>query len=519
MAGAENMLAKMNAMPAGKKTAILALLVMTIAGTMLLFSWIEKADYQVLYSNLSEADAGRIVQELRDKKVPYRLEGAGVILVPSSEVYDLRLDLASSGLPQGGSIGFEIFDNTSFTTSEFVQKLNFKRALEGELSKTIRSLTGVDQCRVHLVIPDKSIFAFQEEKPETSAAVFISLAQGRKLNAHEIQGVVHLVSSSVEDLRPESITVVDSKGELLTRPTDDSLMGLSNTQMEYQQSFEKNMISKITSILEPVVGRGKVQAKVSSQFDFTRSERTEETYDPEGVVVRSEQKSTEKTTSGGGTAGIPGTASNLPGGAAGQASSSGGQSQKQDEMINYETSKTIKRVVESPVTLERLTVAILIDGLLPSQEKSVEKPEDYVKRSEDDIRYYEDIVRKTIGFTEDRGDEISVTVMPFTKIETGEIIEAKSNYMPLVFTVLKYFVPLVVALLVIFFVIRPLINVITKAPAAPVAAQGVEVGVGVGVGAGGTPAAELTSKSDVVEWAGENPQEAAGVVREWLEEH
>ena len=208
MAALENVLENIKLMPAGKKIAILAVMVISIAGLLLLFAWIQKADYQVLYSNLSEEDAGRIVQELSDKRIPYRIGPGGAVLVSSDRVYDLRLQLAAEGLPQGGGVGFEIFDNASFTTSEFVQKLNFRRALEGELSRTIRALAGVQQSRVHLVMPDKSIFAFQDSKSEATAAVFVTLKPGGKLSRREVEGIVHLVSSSVEDLVPDRKSVV-----------------------------------------------------------------------------------------------------------------------------------------------------------------------------------------------------------------------------------------------------------------------------------------------------------------------
>ncbi|UCE71566.1 MAG: flagellar M-ring protein FliF [Nitrospiraceae bacterium] len=520
MAAGDNILDAIGAWPASKKTAILAVLIVTIAIAVLLFAWFQKADYQVLYSNLSEEDAGRIVEELRSKKVPYELSPGGTVMVSAEKVYDLRLEMASQGLPQGSGVGFEIFDNTSFTTSEFVQKLNFKRAMEGELSRTIRSLSGIEQCRVHLVIPDKSVFAFQDNKSTATAAVFVSLNKGRKLSASEVDGIVHLVSSSVEDLGPANITVVDDRGELLTRPADDSAMSLSGSQMEYQQSYEQNLMTKIVGILEPVVGRGKVRARISSTFDFTRSERTEETFDPEGVVVRSEQKSTEKTMSGSGSSGVPGTASNLPGGGGAQYSPSQGQSQKQDEMINYETSKTITRVVESPVTLERLTVAILIDGILPSQKASIENAEQYTVRTEDDMKYYEEIVKKTIGFTDDRGDEITVNVMPFEQVQVPEMAEAKMDYMPIVLTTMKYVVPIIIFLVIYMVVLKPLLRAVTTAlpqRSAPVA--------GASAVTGEQPLTELPLQpkeapveKQVAEWANGNPREAATLVKSWLEE-
>ena len=516
MAALDNIVENLKSIPTGKMIAMFLIVVVSFAGMLLLYSWVQKADYQVLYSNLSDDDTGRIVQELREKKVPYKLEPGGAVLVSGDKVYDLRLQLASEGLPQGGGVGFEIFDETSFTTSEFVQKLNFKRALEGELSRTIRSLSGVQQSRVHLVMPDKSIFALQNNKSETTAAVFVTLRKGRMLSRAEVEGIVHLVSSSVEDLSTESITVVDNKGTLLTKPSDD-VMGLSGTQMEYQHDFEQKMMSRIVSILEPVAGKGKIKARVSAEFDFTRTERTEEVYDPDGIVVRSEQKSTEKTTSGISGGGIPGTASNLPGGTAGRSGSSGGKSQKQDEMINYETSKTIKHIVEAPVTLERMTVAIVIDGILASQQDSVENAEQYAVRSEENIKYYEDIVRKTIGFSEDRGDEISVTVMPFERIETGEIGEAPIDYMSILVTVLKYLVPLVIALLFFFIVLRPIVSSLTAA------APGGRAGVTRVVKAApeeveALQPKEIPMEKQVIEWASQNPQKAAGLVKGWLEE-
>ncbi len=515
MAAFDNIVEQIKVMPASKKVTLLGVIVVSFASMMLLFAWIQKIDYQVLYANLSEDDAGRIVQELSERKIPYEIGSGGAVLVPSDKVYDIRLQLASAGLPQGGGVGFEIFDNTKFTTSEFVQKLNYRRALEGELSRTIQSLSGVKQGRVHLVMPDKSIFAFQESKPRTSAAIFLTLNNGRKLNRAEVEGIVHLVSSSVEDLTPQDITVVDDKGSLLTKPSDDTMMSLTGTQMEYQQNFEKNMGSKVVSILEPVVGRGKVNARVAASFDFTRSERTEEIFDPEGAVIRSEQKSTEKSTSGS-PGGIPGVASNLPG-EAGQPVSSRGQSQKQDEMINYETSKTVTRIVDSPITLERLTVAILIDGILPNQKGSVENPEQFIVRSDEDRKYYEDIVRKTIGFTEDRGDEISVTIMPFQDVAAVDMPAVEKDYMPLVLTVVKYLAPAIVALLFFLIVLRPLIKSLSRGiPAsAPAAAAG--------SGAESELEAPLQVKEiplekQVIEWANNNPQQATGLVKGWLEE-
>ncbi len=516
MAELNNVLGNLKEMPAGKQFVLLLVIVISIASMVFFYNWIQEADYQVLYSNLSEEDSGRIAQELQAKNIPFQVGAGGALLVPSGKVYDVRLQLAAEGMPQGGSVGFEIFDNTSFTTSEFVQKLNYRRALEGELSRTIRSLSGVEQSRVHLAVPDKSLFALSAKNTEASAAVFITLANGRKLSSSEVQGIVNLVSSSVEDLSAGSITVIDNKGDLLTKPSSGDAISISGTQMEYQNGFEKSIMNKVVSILEPVVGKGKVNARVSAEFDFTQSERTEETFDPEGAVIVSEQKTTEKSSSGNPGSGIPGTESNLPGGA-GVGSSSREQSQKQDEMINYETSKTVTHVVESPITLERITVAILIDGILPSQKDSIENADSYIVRTEDNIKSYEDIVRKTVGFTEDRGDEITVSVMPFEKVEVAVMEEAPTDYMAIAMTVLKYLVPLIVALLFVFIVLKPLIKSLT----APVRSVGPSPALAAAQAAQleePLKPKEIPMEKQVVDWAAGNPQEAAGLVKGWLEE-
>jgi len=516
MAVIDNIFKQIAALPARKKTAAAAVLIIGIATVFLLYAWMQKVDYRLLYSNISEDDAASIIQALKEKKIPYKLESGGVILVPSDKVYDVRLQLAGEGLPHGGGVGFEIFDKTNFTTTEFVQKLNYKRALEGELARTIRSMTEVQQARVHLVIPERSIFALSENEPKPSASVFVSLRQGRRLSSSQVAAIVHLVSSGVEGLSPNNITLVDNKGELLTKPEGDSIIALSDSQTEYQNTIEKDMVSKIVSLLEPVVGKDKVRAKVSATIDFTRSERTEEKFDPEGVVVRSEQKSIEKSTSGT-TGGIPGVASNLPGKKGQAGGASGGMSQKQDETINYETSKTVTRIIDSPAALKRLSIAILIDGILPSQQTQAEKAKQYTVRTEEDIKYYEDLTKKAVGFTPERGDQISIAVMPFEGLSSEPLPEVKKEYLPIILTVLKYLVPIIVAMLFFFVILKPLLRTIepqpVEAPKFPVPQTTVEVGH--------TQPKEVENKNkrqEVIEWASKNPEQAAGLLKNWLEE-
>ncbi len=505
-----NIIETLKGWPPKKIIALVSVIALTLTGLILLFSWSQKPDYHVLYSNLAESDAGSIVQKLKEMRIPYKIEVGG-ILVPADKVYDLRLQLAAQGLPQGGGIGFELFDKTNFGTTDFVQKLNYRRAMQGELARTIMSLPEVEQCRVHLAIPEKSIFVQKEAKP--SASVLVKLRTGRTLAQSQVQGVVHLVSSSVEGLNPKDVTIIDSRGEMLTRPVDD-VVGLSSSQLEYQRNYETDIESRVIGILEPVAGKDKVKAKVAAAIDFTRSERTEERFDPDGQVVRSEQKNIEKSTSAG-TGGVPGVASNIPGKTATQVASSQVQSQKQNETVNYEVSKVTSHVISSSGDIKRLSVAVLVDGTYTAQQGSKEKK--YTPRSEEEKRHYEDLVKKAIGFTAERGDEVRVVNMPFEVIPQEELPETPKEYLPVIITGAKYLAPLLAAVLFFLFVLRPLMKglsapqAVRQIPELPLPQTVAEIERAM-------QSKAIPMKGDVIEWAKKNPQQAANLIRGWIEE-
>jgi len=508
------MIESIKAMPPKNMVILLAALAAAIAGVVLFVSWIQQADYQVLYSGLAESDAGGIVQKLKELKVPYKLE-AGSIMVPADRVYDLRLQLASQGLPHGGGVGFELFDKTDFGATDFVQKLNYRRALQGELSRTVMSLSEVEQARVHLAIPEKSLFVQEGNNP--SASVLIKLRPGRTLSQGQIQGIVHLVSSSIEGLNPKDVTVVDSRGEMLTRPSASDLAGLSSSQLEYQRNYEKEMESRVLGILEPVVGRNKVRAKATAALDFTKVEKTEEKFDPDGQVIRSEQKSTEKSTSGG-TGGVPGVTSNLPGRNAAQAGSSQAGSQKQHETTNYEISKVTSHTVNASGELKKLSVAVIVDGVYAEQEGSKEKK--YAPRSEEDLKKYEDLVRKAVGFTSNRGDEVKVVNMQFEGLPQEETAPVSRPVLPYIMTAAKYIAP-VIAVVLLFMFLTKLLNKMT--PSSEVRPAGISLPGTVAdiekALAGGKEMKALPSQQDeVAEWAKKNPEQAAGLVKAWMEE-
>ncbi|MBI5849223.1 MAG: flagellar M-ring protein FliF [Nitrospirae bacterium] len=507
-----NIVETIKSLPPKNLIIMLIAIGMAVAGVVFFMSWIQQADYQVLFANLAESDAGGIVQKLKELKVPYKLE-AGSIMVPADKVYDLRLQLAAQGLPHGGGVGFELFDKADFGSTDFVQKLNYRRALQGELSRTIMSLAEVEQCRIHLAIPEKSLFVQEGNNP--SASVLVKLRAGRNLTQGQIQGIVHLVSSSIEGLNPKDVTVVDSRGDMLTRPSGNDVAGLSSSQLEYQHNVEKDLESRVISILEPVVGRNKIRAKVAAAIDFTKVEKTEEKYDPDGQVIRSEQKNIEKTTAAG-SGGVPGVASNLPGRSAAQTGGTQAGSQKQNETTNYEISKVTSHTVNASGDLKKVSIAVIVDGTYAEQEGSKEKK--YAPRTEEDLKKYEDIVKKSIGFTASRGDEVRIANMPFETIPQEDLGQVSKSYMPMVMTAARYIVPILALLLFFLFVVKPLMGTVTTVTTTRGTAELPLPRTVAEIEKSMSPAALPPMQNDVIDWAKKKPDQAASLIKTWIEE-
>lgn len=506
-------------LPPKKIISLIAATVFIIALTAVLYAWIQKSDYQPLYTNLSEEDAGQIIQKLAELKVPY-VTTPGGIMVPADKVYELRIQLASHGIPLGGAVGFELFDKTSYTMSDFAQKLNFRRALQGELSRTIRSLSEVASCRVHLAVPDKSLFVQKEERPK--ASVLVKLRAGKRLSPAQVQGIVHLVSSSVEGLDPRDVSVIDSRGEALTAPADDT-MAASSSQLEYQHAYEKDLEARVIAILEPVAGAGKVRAKAAVTMDFTKIEKTEERFDPDSQVVRSEQRTAEKaSSSGGGGGGVPGVTSNLPAKPAQPPAISTthqSQSDKKNETINYEISKIVSRVVVPAGSIKRLSVVALVDSPSPPADAGEKKSS---ARSEEDLRQYEELVKKAVGFTAERGDEVKIVNLPFEAAESEEAGEAPaepSAFAPVAIAAMKYLLPLAAIVLLFFFVVRPLMKfALTPAPTPAVPTPAVQLPQTVAELERTMERKQISSRDQLITWAKQNPTEASNLVKGWLEE-
>jgi len=460
--GLKKLLEPFLALPPAKRWLVGGVVGGSIIAFTLLIMVANRTDYRPLFTNLTSEDAGEIVTKLKEQKVPYRIAPDGkAILVPSDKVYDLRLTLASDGLPQGGGVGFEIFDRKNFGMTEFVQKLNYQRALQGELSRTIGQIAGVEQARVHLAIPEKALFK-EDEKPPT-ASVVLKVKGNRQLRDSDVQGIIHLVASSVEGMNPEHVTVIDQKGKLLSRNSPGDAAGKMTASMqEMQRAYERTTEERLQSLLDKAVGSGRSVARVSAVFDFRQVERYEEKYDPE-TVVRSEQRSEESI--GGATAavGVPGVQGNL-GRAQAPPGATGPTGSKNDETLNYEVSRSTARTIEPVGTLSKVSVAIMVDGKYEApaagKDGKEAKPK-YSPRSPAELQQIEALVKGAVGFNAERGDQVTVANIPFQDTaEAGTAEDSQWWNAPIFLALLKNGLIGFGFLALLLFVIRPLMKML-----------------------------------------------------------
>lgn len=384
-----------------QKATIIGITVLALAGIIILVSMLNKSTYGVLYSNLDPQDASRIVERLRDQGVPYNLDGNGrTILVPENHIYDLRLTFAGEGLPQSSIIGYEIFDRTNLGVSDFVQKVHYRRALEGELARTIIQLEEVEAARVHIVVPERVLFR-EDEKPAT-ASVVLKLSGNRPLDGGTIKAISHLVASSITGLDADKVTIVDSRGNLLSNSEKkNTLAEMTSSQYEMQQSIESYLAEKAQSILEGVVGRGNALVQVHTDLDFRQVERTLEMFDADNPAIRSEHISEERNVIDGNAP--PSTLSN--------------------NITNYELNRTLEHIVENIGHIQRLSVAAIVNGVRTTREQDGEQIAEYTPRSDGEMQRLTDIVARAVGYNSDRNDEISVVNLPFgTDVREQDLI-------------------------------------------------------------------------------------------------
>lgn len=373
-----------------------------------------RPDLTTLFANLSPTDAGLIVEQLKANRVSYRIVDNGTrILVPSSLVHETRIKLATAGLPQGGGIGFELFDRSSFGVTDFVQKLNYQRALQGELARTIGQIREVQQARVHIVLPQPSVFS-DREKPAT-ASVALSLRSGARLSPEQVRAIVHLVSGSVEGLEADRVTVIDSAGRILSQRADRGPAAGSANQLEYQVGVETDLQRRVQTMLDEVLGPGKASVRVAADVQFSHGERTEERVDP-NTVIRSEQRSSESAKgSSARPVQVSGAAANVgtsPLPTVG--TSANNESLKEQESIQYEVGRVIERRTLVAGEVKRLTVAVLVDPPY----KVVRGPQGTeqrvpIPRPPAELGKLRAMVMKAVGYNATRGDEVEVAELPF----------------------------------------------------------------------------------------------------------
>jgi flagellar M-ring protein FliF len=475
-------------------TAIAVVVVVIVGGIIA-----TRAGYSTLYSGLSPEEAGLVVQELDAKKISYRITGGGSsIQVPTSQVYTARIGLASEGFPRSGIVGFEIFDGNLFGMTDFLQKVNYRRALQGELAKTISQMQEVDGVRVHIVIPERPLFK-EDEQPAT-ASVVLKTNPARSLTSRQIEGIAYLVASSVEGLQPNRVTILDSRGMMLSRGFPDA-DGEPGNQLELAQSVETCLEGKAQTLLDEVLGPGKSVVRVSAVLNFRHIESSTETYDPETAVVRSEERI--ETTEG----------------------ENGNRSET--SVTNYEMGRTVESIANEVGNIERLSVAVMVDGKYEeSTDQYGEVTRTFVQRPASELQTLAGIVRSAVGVDDSRGDYFEIATMAFdrTYLEEQERGMEKFMRMQLYMSIAKKGIYAAV----MFFAIFMIIKLVKKAAhfieealkalpqAAPRAQHQVSIPQAGGEKAARAPAPVAAGAG--LNYAVDNPKETASLIKSMMEE-
>jgi len=416
----------------------------------------------LLYGDLDPQDSGQIIQTLQSKNIPYDIKAGGKqIFVPGDQVLQLRVSLAESGLPGGGSVGYEIFDNNQgIGTTNFVQNINLVRALEGELARTISAMRNVRGARVHLVMPRRELFS--REKQEASASVVLQVQGSSRLNNEQVQAIQHLIAAAVPSMDPQKISVLDDRGQLLARGNGDSTSAAAGTADEMRVGFENRMRQAIIELLERTVGLNRVRAEINAEIDYDRVVENAEIFDPDSQVARSTQTVQENENSSENddqdTVTVQNNLPETEATAAGTGTSAASQVSRTEETVNFEITKTIRNRVKESGQIKRLSVAVLVDG------KYIENDDGdkvWQPRAADELAQLETLVKSAVGFNEQRGDSVEIVNMQFVKLEPLEFDDgslflgiSKEEFMQLA----EILVLAVVGLLVILLVVRPVLT-------------------------------------------------------------
>lgn len=514
----------------------IAALFALIAGAWI---WGQTPEYRVLYSNLSDRDGGAIIASLQQMNIPYKFaEGGGALLVASENVHEARLKLASQGLPKGGNVGFELMENQRFGITQFAEQVNYQRALEGELARSVESIGSVAAARVHLAIPKPSVFVKEHQQP--SASVVLSLQSGRLLDAAQVSAIIHLISSSVPEMSAKNVTVVDQNGTLLSADRNGNTNeGLDANQLKYVQQIERSYIQRIEMLLGPMLGANNLRAQVSADIDFSRSEQTSEIFKPNQPpnesTVRSQQISETLNGNGLVASGVPGALTNQPPVPATAPIVSPAPATlvnagkdlnvsnlQKESTVNYEVDRTIRHTILPVGAIKRLSVALVVNGnrkVLDAKGKSVDKP--FTDAEKEQIN---NLVREAMGFDQNRGDSLNVQIASFA--DTTETIEEaplwkQPDAIELGKELLKYGLIAAIMLFVVFRIIKPAFHSLTNPPsetggfsAAPELVEPEEEGATYKPTAPGFEATLMAAK----QLAMQDPKIVASVIKEWVDQ-
>jgi flagellar M-ring protein FliF len=537
-----NFALRFNELPAPRKMGLAAAVAASIALIVGLILWSGAPEYKVLFANLSEKDAGSITATLQQLNAPYKTEANGTIMVPADQVYDLRFKLAAQGLPKGGAVGFELMDSPKLGMTQFQEQIAFQRGMEGELARTMQALSSVESARVHLAIPKPSVFIRDKQKP--SASVLINLHPGRVLDPGQVQSIIHLVSSSVPELSPNDVTVVDQAGNLLTNNSDNqTARGLNSSQLDYIRLMENYYAERIEAIVSPIVGSGNVKAEVRADLDFSESESTSESYKPnpnlDSQSIRSQQTVEDINNGGNQAQGVPGALTNQPPGPAaapvnaepganagpnvGPGGGPGNTSSRRESTINFELDKTIRHIKEPLGRIKRLSVAVVVNYRAASTDAEG-LPTKPAPLTPAELEQINNLVRESMGFNQQRGDSINVVNAAFTetKPDLDTPLWKDPDNVAMAKELLKNLLIFGLAFYLVFGVLRPILRDMTKGPEPEVeeGAEGHRAGeLGEGeLGEGGAEVvdtyAEILAK--VREFAKKDPKVAADIVKEWM---
>jgi len=513
-----NQIEGINKLPLVKQVGLMVALAATVALAVAIVLWAQEPNYKMLYGNLSDQEMLEISSSLDQAGIRYDINASSSsIMVEGGRLHDARMRLAGSGLPKGSGSGYELLEkDQGFGTSQFVETARYQRAIEGELARTISSVNSIQSARVHLAIPKQS--AFVRNRKRASASVMLNLYQGRMLNSEQASSIAHLVASSVPALEMEDVTVVDQNGRMLSQPDAGSEIGQSSTQFEYRQKLEEYYIHRIEQILEPIVGVGKSKAQVMADLDFTVSEQTHESFNPDLPSIRSEQTLEEENQSAAPQGGVPGALSNQPPGAAfigdGETSQGGSGSSNNSRRIvrNYELDRTVSHTKHQTGNIKRISAAIVIDNKIAEDGTST-------PLTDEQMAQINSLVKEAIGFNVARGDSVNVINAPFMlAAEEEPLPETAFLDQPWLWGAVKQVVGLAGVLLLIFGVLKPALKSLAE-KGSSMPSSSIEGGEqlafeGQPVALPGPSYEQALEAAKAV--AQQEPQRVASVVKEWV---